>query len=51
MYKFGPTINAYPYQLPYRINPDYQIDNPMGFDLYRTKDGRLFLPTGPTRAC
>jgi crotonobetainyl-CoA:carnitine CoA-transferase CaiB-like acyl-CoA transferase len=46
MYKFGPTINGYPYQLPYWINPDYQIDNPMGFDLYRTKDGRLFLPTG-----
>jgi crotonobetainyl-CoA:carnitine CoA-transferase CaiB-like acyl-CoA transferase len=40
MYKFGPTINGYPYQLP------YWIDNPMGFDLYRTKDGRLFLPTG-----
>jgi crotonobetainyl-CoA:carnitine CoA-transferase CaiB-like acyl-CoA transferase len=46
MYKFMPTINGYPYQLPYWINPDYQIDNPMGFDLYRTKDGRLFLPTG-----
>src|SRR6201996_3409879 len=40
MYKFGPTINGYPYQLP------YWIDNPMGFDLYRTKDGRFFLPTG-----
>jgi len=40
MYKFGPTVNGYPYQLP------YWIDNPMGFDLYRTKDGRLFLPTG-----
>jgi crotonobetainyl-CoA:carnitine CoA-transferase CaiB-like acyl-CoA transferase len=46
MYKFTPTINGYPYQLPYWINPNYQIDNPMGFDLYRTKDGRLFLPTG-----
>ena len=46
MYKFKPTINGYPYQLPYWINPNYQIDNPMGFDLYRTKDGRLFLPTG-----
>ena len=46
MYKFMPTINGYPYQLPYWINPSYQIDNPMGFDLYRTKDGRLFLPTG-----
>jgi crotonobetainyl-CoA:carnitine CoA-transferase CaiB-like acyl-CoA transferase len=40
MYKANPTINGYPYQLP------YWIDNPMGFDLYRTKDGRLFLPTG-----
>ena len=46
MYKFKPTINGYPYQLPYWVNPNYQIDNPMGFDLYRTKDGRLFLPTG-----
>jgi crotonobetainyl-CoA:carnitine CoA-transferase CaiB-like acyl-CoA transferase len=46
MYKFNPTINGYPYQLPYWINPDYQLDNPMGFDLYRTKDGRFFLPTG-----
>ena len=46
MYKFGPTINGYPYQLPYWINPNYQFDNPMGFGLYRTKDGRLFLPTG-----
>ena len=40
MYKFMPTINDYPYQLPYFIG------NPMGFDLYRTKDGRFFLPTG-----
>src|SRR4029453_5228847 len=40
MYKQIPTINGYPYQLP------YWIDNPMGFDLYRTKDGRLFLPPG-----
>ncbi|MDH6198491.1 crotonobetainyl-CoA:carnitine CoA-transferase CaiB-like acyl-CoA transferase [Mycobacterium frederiksbergense] len=46
MYKFMPTINGFPYQLPYWINPSYQIDNPMGFDLYRTRDGRLFLPTG-----
>src|SRR5262245_19749025 len=37
MYKFGPTINGYPYQLP------YWISNPMGFDLYRYKDGRWFL--------
>ena len=40
MYKFMPTINGYPYQLPYFLG------NPMGFDLYRTKDGRFFLPTG-----
>jgi crotonobetainyl-CoA:carnitine CoA-transferase CaiB-like acyl-CoA transferase len=40
MYKFTPTINGQQYQLP------YWIDNPMGFGLYRTKDGRLFLPTG-----
>jgi hypothetical protein len=40
MYKFMPTINGYPYQLPYFIG------NPMGFDLYQTKDGRWFLPTG-----
>jgi hypothetical protein len=40
MYKFTPTINGYPYQLPYFIG------NPMGFDLYQTKDGRWFLPTG-----
>jgi len=46
MYKFNPTVNGYPYQLPYWINPDYQLDNPMGFNLYRTKDGRFFLPTG-----
>jgi crotonobetainyl-CoA:carnitine CoA-transferase CaiB-like acyl-CoA transferase len=46
MYKFMPTINGYPYQLPYWINPSYQIANPMGLGLYRTKDGRFFLPTG-----
>ena len=40
LYKFMPTINGYPYQMP------YMIGNPMGFDLYRTKDGRWFLPTG-----
>src|SRR6476660_2160825 len=40
MYKSMPTINGYPYQLPYFIG------NPMGFDLYQTKDGRFFLPTG-----
>ena len=40
MYKFMPTINGYPYQLPYLVG------NPMTFGLYRTKDGRWFLPTG-----
>lgn len=40
MYKFMPTINGYPYQLPFGIG------NPMGFDLYQTKDNRWFLPTG-----
>ena len=40
LFKFMPTINGYPYQLPYFIG------NPMGFDLYQTKDGRFFLPTG-----
>jgi len=46
MYKSMPTINGYPYQLPYGINPSYQIANPMVFDFYRTRDGRFFLPTG-----
>jgi hypothetical protein len=40
MYKFMPTVNGYPYQMP------YFIDNPMGFDMYLTKDSRWFLPTG-----
>jgi crotonobetainyl-CoA:carnitine CoA-transferase CaiB-like acyl-CoA transferase len=40
LYKFMPTVNGYPYQAP------YMIGNPMAFDLYRTKDGRFFLPTG-----
>ena len=40
LYKFTPTINGYPYQAP------YMIGNPMAFGLYRTKDGRFFLPTG-----
>ncbi len=39
-YKFTPTVNGYPYQVP------FGLDNPMTFDLYRTKDGRFFLPTG-----
>ena len=40
LYKFMPTINGHPYQLPFFIG------NPMGFDLYQTNDGRWFLPTG-----
>jgi len=40
-YKFMPTVNGYPYQLPLWVGAP-----PMGVDLYRTKDGRLFLPTG-----
>ena len=44
LYKFMPTVNDYPYQLP------YWIGNPMGFDLYLTKDGRLLCRRGPTRA-
>ena len=40
LYKFMPTVNGYPYQFPYGIG------NPMGFDLYLTKDSRWFLPTG-----
>src|SRR6201987_4262824 len=46
MYKSMPTINGYPYQVPYGISPSYQIANPMIFDFYRTRDGRFFLPTG-----
>src|SRR6201988_2035717 len=46
MYKSMPTINGYPYQGPYGISPSYQIVNPMVFDVYRTRDGRFFLPTG-----
>src|SRR6516225_3944902 len=50
MYKFNPTVNGYPYQLPYWVGSlpggGMAIVNPMGFDLYRTKDGRFFLPTG-----
>ena len=50
MYKSMPTINGYPYQLPYWVRSlpggGFGIVNPMGFDLYRTRDGRFFLPTG-----
>jgi len=41
MYKFMPTINGYPYQLPYFIG------NPMGFDLYQTYGGRSCALTPP----
>ena len=51
MYKSMPTINGYPYQAPYGLNPSYRIANPRIFDFCRTRDGRFFLPTGPTRAC
>ena len=40
LYKFGPTINGYPYQWP------WMFGNPLVFDLYLTKDGRWVLPTG-----
>jgi crotonobetainyl-CoA:carnitine CoA-transferase CaiB-like acyl-CoA transferase len=40
VYSFGPTINGYPYQMP------YELGNHMIFDLYLTKDGRWVLPTG-----
>lgn len=46
MYKFIPTINGYPYQVPYGIDPSYQLVNPMVFDFYPTRDGKFFLPTG-----
>lgn len=40
IYRFKPTINGVPYQMPYAVN------NHMLFDLYLTKDGRWVLPTG-----
>jgi crotonobetainyl-CoA:carnitine CoA-transferase CaiB-like acyl-CoA transferase len=40
VYKFHPTVNGYPYQMPYALG------NHMIFDLYLTKDGRWVLPTG-----
>ena len=40
VYKFKPTINGYPYQMPYGMG------NNMIFGLYLTKDGRWVLPTG-----
>jgi crotonobetainyl-CoA:carnitine CoA-transferase CaiB-like acyl-CoA transferase len=40
VYMFKPTVNGYPYQMPYGLG------NPLIFDLYLTKDGRWALPTG-----
>src|SRR5271168_304163 len=40
MLKFTPTVNGYPYHIPYALG------NPMKFDVYLTKDGRWFCPTG-----
>src|SRR5215470_19011363 len=40
LYKFTPTINGYPYQMPYAFG------NNLLFGLYMTKDGRWVLPTG-----
>jgi hypothetical protein len=40
VYRFKPTVNGYPYQMPYALG------NHMIFDLYLTKDGRWVLPTG-----
>ena len=40
MLKFTPTVNGYPYHIPYALG------NPMKFDVYLKKDGRWFCPTG-----
>jgi crotonobetainyl-CoA:carnitine CoA-transferase CaiB-like acyl-CoA transferase len=40
MLKFTPRVNGYPYHIPYALG------NPMKFDVYLTKDGRWFCPTG-----
>ena len=47
MYKFGPTINGYPYQLPYWFNTNFEFYDPMAFYQYPTRDGRIFVPAGP----
>ncbi len=39
-YKFYPSVNGYMLQMPYALS------NPMKFELFETKDGRWFLPTG-----
>lgn len=38
---FKPTVGGYPYQ-PYFIDPKL---NPLGFNMFPTKDGRWYLPT------
>jgi crotonobetainyl-CoA:carnitine CoA-transferase CaiB-like acyl-CoA transferase len=43
VYKFTPTVNGYPYQMPYILSTSKQG---LVFDLYLTKDGRWVLPTG-----
>jgi hypothetical protein len=40
MLKFMPSVNGYGYHIPYALG------NPMKFDVYLTKDGRWFCPTG-----
>ena len=40
MLKFTPTVNGYPYHIPYALG------NPMKFDVYLTRDGRWLCPTG-----
>ncbi|MEB3333442.1 MAG: CoA transferase [Cyanobacteriota bacterium] len=38
---FKPTVGGYPYQ-PYFVDPKV---NPLGFNMFATKDGRWYLPT------
>jgi crotonobetainyl-CoA:carnitine CoA-transferase CaiB-like acyl-CoA transferase len=47
MYKAMPTINGYPYQLPYWFNTNFEFYDPMAFYQYPTRDGRIFVPAGP----
>lgn len=39
---FTPTVGGYPYQL-YFVDP--KVNNPLGFNMFPTKDGRWYLPT------
>jgi len=41
MAMFTPTVGGYPYQ-PYFVDPRV---NPLGFNIFPTKDGRFYLPT------